>query len=221
MRTKNVSAAMRSIARKKGPKRNSTFVLPMRIRTSASDGVVKVRAGFDAGVITQSAGAFVGVGIGVILNNFNEVASYAGAFDQYRIDWISLSILSLGNPNDTTIIANLNTSCYGIVVIDYDDDAAPATVAGMMSYASSKVFSCFSPKTQIACKPEVGVGIGNSGAATNAAGLARGIWINTNTTNIKHYGFKIGLPQITGAATGGAACFRLLINAGISFKNAR
>jgi hypothetical protein len=187
-----------------------------RIPRTPLDDVLKIRAGYDGGAITQSLAGIVQGVIAPQLNSFQDSASYAAVFDQYRIDWITIRVMGLATQQAQTA-ANTDSAMYLIGVIDYDDAVNLGSVAQGLSYSSAKVIGQ-SENAIMACKPSVASDIGVANAAGTGIAPRKGVWINSDNVAIPHYGFKFLTPQGVGTNVGS---WRLIITAGISFKNTR
>jgi hypothetical protein len=125
------------------------------------------------------------------LNGVDNVSNFANLFDQYRIDCIVAHIVPSNNAiqvptQSTTEFVNL------YCVIDYDDATSLSSTPSYREYDNcielSPGESCkrvFQPRASLSA-----YAAGAFGAYSNVGGM----WIDTASTSVQHYGLKIGVP---------------------------
>jgi hypothetical protein len=125
------------------------------------------------------------------LNGVDNVGNFTNIFDQYRIDCVVAHIVPSNNAiqvptYSTTEFVNM------YVVIDYDDATALSTTPSYRAYDNCIELapgeSCkriFQPRAALSA-----YAAGSFGAYSNVGGM----WLDSVSTSIQHYGLKIGVP---------------------------
>lgn len=123
-------------------------------------------------------------------------------FRQYRIDRVTLRFVPtcgvntagdwMGPSAYNPITFNSLTS----IAICYDDDAAPASEADVLRYENVQLHPTMGQPWQISLVPRVKL----DGNTINAYPMMGGQWVDTAMWSAKHYGVKICVPSIGGAA---------------------
>jgi hypothetical protein len=132
------------------------------------------------------------------LNGIDNVSYFTSLFDQYRIDCVILHIIPSQNAlqvptQSTTEFVNL------YCVIDYDDSTALSSTASYREYDNCVILapgeSC---KRQF--QPRVALSTYAAGAFGAYANLG-GIWVDTASPSVQHYGIKVGVPPCDASQT--------------------
>jgi hypothetical protein len=131
------------------------------------------------------------------LNGIDNVSYFAALFDQYRIDCVVVHIVPSNNAiqvptQSTTEFVNL------YAVIDYDDATALSSTPAYREYDN-----CIELAPGESCKrifqPRISLSAysGAFGAYSNIGGM----WLDTASTAVQHYGMKIGVPPCDASQT--------------------
>jgi hypothetical protein len=132
------------------------------------------------------------------LNGIDNVTNFTNLFDQYRIDCVVVHIVPSNNAiqvptQSTTEFVNL------YAVIDYDD----ATVLSA-TYSYREYDNCIELAPGESCKrtfqPRAAVSA-FSGGAFGAYSNIGGMWLDTASPAVQHYGLKIGVPPCDSSQT--------------------
>jgi hypothetical protein len=148
--------------------------------------------------VTARTGIAANVAAGSNVFNFTLAGSGAASvWDQYRIDAIRFSITPENNAvglvtNSTTNLVDLHC------VIDYDDSTALTSAAAALGYSNCMVLSpgesgerVFQPRAALAAY---------AGAFTNFGNVG-GMWIDSASSGVQHYGVKFWRPGGTAGQT--------------------
>lgn len=131
------------------------------------------------------------------MNGIDNVSYFASLFDQFRIDCVVVHIIPSQNalqvPTQTTTEwANL------YCVIDYDDATTLSSTAAYREYDNCVILapgeSCrrtFQPRVALSAYA------GSFGSYVNVGG----VWIDTASTTVQHFGLKIGVPPVDTSQT--------------------
>jgi hypothetical protein len=168
-------------SRKMQPGRNPTDRTPYRFRkivipssitaTSAAEGLYAFS--FTAGAIS-------------------EIASFTSVFDQYRIAKVTMKLLPASQL--ATTVTSVPAYSHVFIVTDYDDDSALASASLALNYQNCSVI--YPGQSHVrSIVPHVNEFVQGSG--TSAARSVASPWLDCAVTDIKHYGFKIGVTQST------------------------
>jgi hypothetical protein len=196
------------------PKRTYTTVSCPRPLTSQ---VYSTRQISDGSEIVASSSARVDTTVYFQLSGIDNNNYFAALFDQYRIDCVVVHIVPSNNAiqvptQSTTEFVNLYS------VIDYDDATALSSTASYREYDN-----CIELAPGESCKrmfqPRVSLsayGGGAFGAYSNIGGL----WLDSASQNIQHYGIKIGVPPCDASQTI-LQSWKLIVEYFISFRQLR
>jgi hypothetical protein len=149
-----------------------------------SNKVYRVRQIIDIGTIIQSTAVQTG-GIAFTLSSLDQASTFTSLFDQYKIAYAKVKfrpVYNMVSPNITTAVPPLLYT-----VIDYDNAAAPGSIAQMRQYNTVKEtkFSvdhvrCLQPRVATAAY----IGSTPTGFANQIA------WIDCASSAVSHYGVK-------------------------------
>jgi len=114
------------------------------------------------------------------LSNFSMNSAYTALFDQYRVDQLEVW-LEPTNSQGATVFGEL------ITAVDLDDANAPTTASlgdkqgALVGLGAGGRYHCWKPHVAVA----------TYGGAFTSYGNVPAMWIDSASTSVQHYGFKI------------------------------
>jgi len=138
-----------------------------------------------------------GVALSVLsptLSLLDQVGSFTGIFDQYRISRVSISFRPFFQKANFTAGTDYVPLIY--TVVDYDDGAAPGSLAYLREYQNCTIHE--DDAFTVSFEPHVAVAAYGAGAFTSYSNV-KSPWIDAVSTNVPHYGLKLG---VTAGAAG-------------------
>lgn len=130
------------------------------------------------------------------LADLDNVTQFTNLYDEYKIEAIEISLVSNITFIPTTGGGNQNSHCCTVhTAIDYDDGAAPANKAALLSYETYKLHGAMTPGRVYTRKfvPAVRMGTYDSTPAYGSGAVRQLQWLDTASPNVEHFGIKIGL----------------------------
>jgi len=143
--------------------------------------------------VTTSNVSFTGRGISFSLADLPNASEFTTLFDQYKIDKIEVLMI----PSVTQSTAASPMSGLTVTEVDYDDANTPASLDEMYQSENHQLHT---PTSSIARSfvPSIAIAA-YSGAFTSYAQKTG--WIDCASSNVAHYGFKIGCGICSSAYT--------------------
>jgi hypothetical protein len=148
-------------------------------------------------VVTASPSAATAASYYFSVSDLDEAAAYTGLFDQYRIDCVVFRVLPMQNAIGLTTNANTTTTRF-YSVVDYDDANLLTSEANARAYESC-VLAPPGVESSRTFQPRQALGA-YQGAFAGFANVG-GVWNDSNSPAIQHYGVKIFVPQVTALQT--------------------
>jgi len=149
------------------------------------------RETYISGNITGSVSNPVFGSLYFTISSFNDVASYQGVFDTYRIIQCEVQFLPKYVVSTNTMVPLLYT------VIDYDDANAPTTIGQLLDYDTLQISDAGTLQSRV-LNPRAAVAT-YSGTFTSYA-QDKKQWMDIANTGIQYYGVKYGLETAAYAA---------------------
>lgn len=118
-----------------------------------------------------------------VASDLDNITSFAGVFDQYRIDMIEVLLV----PSKTEVTSASSGAGSYVSCVDVDDAATPATYGQLLGYSNAQS-SSGTAQHYHRWVPQYAVAA-YSGAFTSYS-ASRG-WIDCGSPNVQHYGLKI------------------------------
>jgi hypothetical protein len=171
----------------------------------------------DGTEIVASGSARTDTALYFALVGIDNVTNFANLFDQYRIDAVVAHIVPSNNAIQVPTYSSTEfVNLY--VVIDYDDANALSSTPSYREYDN-----CIELAPGESCKrtfqPRVSLSA-YSGGAFGAYSNIGGMWLDTASTSIQHYGLKIGAPACDTSQTI-LQSWKVIIEYYISFRALR
>lgn len=155
--------------------------------------------------------SFTGLGLSYALSAMDNITTFLGLFDQYRIDWIEVTVRPMYTA--TSLSASGDIVPVYKTLIDYDDANTLVNMAGANVYSTVQTgqINSMTRAWQPHCATSV---LGGSGGQGNVASP----WLDCGFPTVPHYGFKMGIE----AGTAGAIqSYNITTNIWVTFKNVR
>lgn len=121
------------------------------------------------------------------LSALPNASEFVNLFDRYRINGVKLRIMFLSNSNDTGVASTLSIPIMHYIY-DVDDASPPTTENEILQKNFLKTRRLDSPFTYY-LKPKATSEIFASASSTGYS-VAKSMWIDMNSPNIPHFGFK-------------------------------
>jgi len=183
-----------------GPAKGAAYTTVQLVR--GSDMTLPTGSAVVGALIRQNTAADVFASYEFCLADIPNAASVGALFDVYRIDEIQFR-LRTRNPGVTVQAAAApNYATTGpIVVIDRDDNTAPATLLELQQYDNAIEMSA-QDSLDIVFKPSVTPAVFGGGAFSGyAVEESDGFWIDMANTSVPHYGIHLGIPALVATTT--------------------
>jgi len=192
-------------AHPKGPTQGADYSTAHMIQTFAG-----ITSGFTSG--TATVPPFVGAAVNANtycatafqLADADQVATFAGLFDQYRIDKVQVKFVPKDNAVNTLNTASPNDEIPVLTLaLDFDDNTAPTSWATVRQYDNAQQIAYGAGGFMVTIKPSIT-------AAIDAAGLFSGYkveradWVDCTNTGVNHYGLKGVVSALTAGSTSNA-----------------
>ena len=146
------------------------------------------------------------------LSALTNYAEFTALFDSYQIKGISLKIIPSANSQETGSTRYIPRMAYRW---DYNDAITPANEQELIECDNVKVKSTLNViKSYSKPRPQIQL----YGPITTGYGETKKMWINTSSTNVPHYGFKLWLSQ---ANTSYTCDYDIYATYYMKFKNAK
>lgn len=153
------------------------------------------------------------------LDNVVNVADFTNLYDSYRINKVTLYLERLWNQTGN-VSAPFNNKIS--VVHDYTDNNTLMNEEDYLEYSNCKRYNIVGNGTiRIVLYPKINNIVENVGGGANAytSMNSNRVWLNTDDTQVPHFGIKIFVP--TGAVPDDTWLFRVRAKFSISFKNSK
>lgn len=180
-------------------------VIPMQVyRVRQAVNVFNSSAGISGGggfpFFVTSNGGNTFPTIQFTFNDLTQEGTFAGLFDQYRLDLVEMIITPSSSVVDLHSSASpnqVNPQVY--VVADFDDATALASIAAAQQYDNCKEFNGVQG-CHITIRPSISPAIWAGGAFSGYA-IEGPQWLDCNSDTIPHYGLKFCVQGITATST--------------------
>jgi len=159
------------------------------------------------GVANSSTVAATFTGNYVTAAGFDQFASFAAVFDQYKIDELEVTFM----PQVTEGFNGSNAGLFTLVV-DNDDSTLLTSVAAAMDYPAQQTVRG-SDMVRVTFKPRIAVAA-YSGSFASYANTAS--WIDCSSSTVQHYGWKTAW-----TSTSVAMSYNVIIRVNLSFRQVR
>jgi len=158
-------------------------------------------------------------GFSFLVQDIPNYSSFALVFDQYKITKIQVKFMPEYNMSAISTGAAVTGATTGsfLGVYDRDDNAIPTSLDYLREYDNCRDVPCYKGLT-FTFKPNVALGLQIPAGTLLAAGNQKAGWIDCGTSNIPHYGIKVGVPQ---QSAGAVARWSFNARYWVSFKNIR
>jgi hypothetical protein len=133
-------------------------------------------------------------------NDLSQEGTFAGLFDQYRIDLVEMILTPSNSVVDLHSAASpnqVNPQVY--VVADFDDATALASIAAAQQYDNCKEFNG-TQGCHIIIRPAISPAIWAGGAFSGYA-VEGPQWLDCNSDTIPHYGLKFVVQGLNATST--------------------
>lgn len=153
------------------------------------------------------------------LNMLPNSSEFTNLYDQYRIDyvWVTLRRLGVSNiiPSDVSTQAEAG---HVLLVIDTDDATALTTSNDYLQYMNCRILDTHKDYA-FKVYPRPAIQMYNNGITTGYGNPGRQIWCDSGYPAIHHFGLKVHFPSFTtnNAVNGWEVFYKFKI----SFKNVR
>jgi len=185
----------------------STPTPATKMRLVANGGVYRVTQEVNIGLIlATSTTAPTFAAYNFTVSTIDQISTFAGIFDQYKVDEMEAWIVPFAGAN--------NTLTQYASVIDYDDSAVLTTFAQALDYTNVVVTS-LSDGQYRRWIPHIAVAA-YSGAFTSFTNVVAP-WIDMTSTGVQHYGLKIAALATSVANIP----IDLIVRFRVSFRNVR
>lgn len=118
------------------------------------------------------------------ISQIGDISSLGGVFDQYKIDWVELLTVPDVTPSTVSSAGQL------VSVVDYDDAANPGSLQALLDYNNAiqttgnfQHYHKFRPRIASAAY---------GGTVFSSFMNVASSWIDMASTNVEHYGVKMG-----------------------------
>lgn len=170
-------------------------------------------------IIYNGVNSFTAAGFNFKLSDFVP-SDLTALFDQYRFCAIEFKMLPRINTLNSSVTASLPAPQYIISSIDYDDSAAPASVAEVMQYSNCQTHAYDKPFIR-RFRPNLAMGAYGSGVFASYANRTLQ-WIDAASTSVEHYGVKIASSTYsTGLNSANSPSWDVVVKAYIEFRSVR
>lgn len=129
--------------------------------------------------------------IEIALDNLSGYASYAAAWDKYRIEKVELTFIPNCNTHNLSIASSSSTTQVAPIatVLDFDDGNSLSTTASAEEYGTYKVHNPFLPFHR-KYVPKVAMAVYDTALVTGYSQPDEPVWIDVSNTSVPHYGLK-------------------------------
>lgn len=157
------------------------------------------------------------------LSDLPSYTEFTTLFDQYKFIGVKIKMLPV-NTQVSIIPQQSPVTAYGAIgvpmmctVIDYDDASALSAKNDYLQYQNCQMFQCVKQHNRY-FQPRLAMSnyTGSFGGYSNL----RPQWIDCNTNNTQHYGFKVFMEQ-AGANMNGEAVYEIYATYYLKFRNVR
>jgi len=185
----------RSRSRSRGAPSTVPSFQPVRARNNAPGRNIilrNVEKWIDKGILTSTSLAAGFYAFQFVLQDIPDSSQFTSIFDQYRLTRVDVRVIPMTQhalPAGSSAIS----MCW--VATDFDDSAAPSSVAQVQNYSNALAISPGSG-TMFSFKPMIETAVQQSGGAIVAGGVAEP-WLNCSQPNIPHFGVKVAITQST------------------------
>jgi len=158
--------------------------------------------------------------LGFELQDLDQVASFQGLFDQYRIDKVEVNFVPRDNSINTMNVATPNATIPQLMIaMDFDDLAAPTSMAYIRQYDNVQSVSYGDGAMKAIIEPSYTPSVYTGGAFSGYI-VQRSDWLDAGSANVPHYGLKGVITSLTGSST--QTCFwNIHCKYFLSFRNIR
>lgn len=150
------------------------------------------------------------------LGQLDQVTTFTGLFDAYRIMKVDFTFIPRGNVNDLGATAGVKNGLL-YTAYDYDDTGSLSTIAAISQYQSLVVSSGTAPIKRT-LMPRVANESYVSGITTSYAEAKHGQWMDCAVTNTPHYGLRT---MISATGTAGDVNYDVIMKFYLEFKTVR
>jgi len=135
------------------------------------------------------------------MTDVDQSASFAGVFDQYRIDKIEVKITPEMNAlNDVNVASPNATNPMIYVALDFDDANTPTSLAYIRQYDNVQSAVYADGGFFITILPSFTPALWSGGAFT-AYAVERAGWIDASNLSVPHFGLKGCITALTAGST--------------------
>lgn len=155
--------------------------------------------------------------------NYNQ---FTGAYDAYRLNFVTLDIEYLNNSADVGNIAGQMPTMYSY--IDQDDATPPGAIASLINKQGRKIFQFGNKsrtRTTLRFTPVLTNVVADSGSQPFVSAVipasTRPQWINCTDPTVPHVGLKVWMTDLNDGIIGGTydQAFRLNWRYNVSFRS--
>jgi len=125
-----------------------------------------------------------------LLSYVPSYTEFTALYDQYQIAAVHLRFVP--TVNTSTPLDPLQG--FIILAVDYDDSTTPANIDALYQYGSAAVFGA-GKEIRFTLRPRAALAA-YSGAFTSYANFGN-MWIDIASSNVQHYGLKVGMSAST------------------------
>jgi hypothetical protein len=154
------------------------------------------------------------------LADLDQVVSFTGLFDQYRIDKVELKFTPKDNAVNTLNTASPNDEIPVLALaMDFDDNNLPTSWAYIRQYDNAQSVAYGSGGLFVTIHPSYTPAV-FAGAAFSGYAVERANWTDCSNTGVQHYGLKGFVSALTAGSTSNA-WWIIQAKYFVSFRNTR
>ena len=178
--------------------------------------VTRITRSVNLGDFQQNPGAavFVGRGLFFTLSDLPSVAEFTSLFEQYKFEKVVVHMIPFAN----WTVMDQHATVPLVTAIDFDDGTDPTSEDQLLQYGNN----CITHATQEihrTIQPKIAAAVYNAGGIFNGYAIKTS-WISSDSPNVQHYGFKMGIrPSPPGTHWG--AGWLIYADYHIAFRNTR
>lgn len=120
----------------------------------------------------------------------DQSSTYTALFDQYKIEHVELTFSPMFRANSLSNVTTAAIVPLIYVALDYDDGSTPSSLTTLREYQNLVVRSD-EKSFSVTLNPHIAMSAYNGAFAGYANVVAP--WLDCSTTNIQHYGVKVGI----------------------------
>jgi hypothetical protein len=167
--------------------------------------VFRLKEHVSKGTVALSNAATVAGGLSFQLDDISDYTFWQAKFDRYRIVRVDVTMFQCSTTIEIKGASSLNPTLYA-TVIDLNSSTAAATLNDLRNFLSCRIHNfgtlqnsrgedkrSFCPRF---------VGVAEDATTSVVAASSDQGWLNSNRSNIPHYGYRYFFEQLSGAYTG-------------------